>query len=234
MQTPLTPPPHHRPTRELMLSVALLSSSLVMSACGGGATQTETNQVALSPQAREAQERLGPIQGEVTREKILDRLEGYELCGLTDPVQRGSLRFRFTKLKRGWQLIEVECFFFAIQGLYQFLAVHPERGAVTPLVFEGAPPAPATPGQGEAKSAVYLNQGRYELCGAPRFNEEQETLSTTCKGNATGTCGVFASYRLAWQNDPTGAPSFAPTQRRAQSCSLPSSSRNPEQWPNLR
>ena len=232
MHTPFTPIPPST-TRNLMLLIAILTT-LSVSACGGGATKTEHNPVALSPQVREAQERLGPIQGDMTREKILDRLEGYELCGLTDPVQRSSLRFRFTALKHGWQLIEVECFFFAIQGLYQFLAVHPKRGVVTPLVFDGAPPAPATPGQGDAKSAVYLNQGRYELCGAPQFDVGKETLSTTCKGNATGTCGVYASYRVTWQSDTKNAPILAPIQLRTQSCSLPSASRDPEQWPSLR
>lgn len=228
---PTARPAYAQPWAPLFYALALTA----FTACGASpATQEGSAPGALSAQTMETQARLGPIQGELTREKVLDRLEGYELCGLSDPVQRGSLRFRFTPVEHGWQLIEVECFFFAIQGLYQFLAVHPTSGVVSPLIFERAPPAPAVPSQGDTKSAVYLNQGRYELCGAPRYDAQAHSLETTCKGNATGTCGVYALYQLSWQSDTALTPSFTPKQLRAQSCSLPSSTRDVAQWPSLR
>lgn len=223
----------------LTLTVSRISPLLylilfTLSACGGGQVIQNAQDSILSTQTIETQKRLGPIQGELTREKVLDRLEGYELCGLSDPVQRGSLRFRFTETQHGWSLIEVECFFFAIQGLYQFLAVHPSSGMVAPLRFDNAPPAPSTPSQTEQKSAVYQNQGRYELCGAPRFDPKSLILETTCKGNASATCGVYGSYQLSWQSDLNQPPWFKAKVLRIQSCSLPSTTRDPQQWPLMR
>ena len=219
-------------TAQALIASLLLALTL---GCGGGAaSRAPSSAGALSDQTLEVQARLGPIQGDLTREKVLDRIEGYELCGLTDPVQRASLRFRFTPYQEGWQLVEVECFFFALQGLYQFLAVHPKTGQVSPLDFEGAPPAPSSPSGGDNQSVVYLNQGRSELCGNPRFNPQTGQLESTCKGNATGTCGAYARYKLSLQSDTSHtAQSFKLIDKRAQSCALPSASRDPSAWPQI-
>ena len=222
------------PRARLILCASLCATLVGLSACGGSQSSLKEPQTGrLKAKTLETQARLGPIQGEVTKGKILDRLEGYELCGLTDPVQRSSLRFRFTPIKRGWQLIEVECFFFAIQGLYQVLAVQPSTGQVTPPIFQGAPPAPAQLSQSENKSAVYVNQGRYELCGNPSFDPKTETLITTCKGNADGSCGVYNSYTIEWNGNKSHTPLFKLNELRAHSCALPSTSRDPQDWPKL-
>ena len=222
-----------------LITPITLSALLLCAGCGGGRELTKAGaegaEVSLPPESKEAQGRLGPMLGEVSREKILDRLKGYTLCGLTDPTQRASLRFKLFELKRGWKLAEVECFFFGFQGIYQYLAVKPSEGRVVPMRFEGAPPAPTTPNQGEQRSAVHEHQGRAEVCGTPEFNVEKATLSATCKGEASGRCGAHGRYVISWsEGDQKGAtPYFSPQLTTAQSCSVPGGSDDPSAWPKI-
>ncbi len=213
--------------------LALLA--LTLSACGGGAEAVKGQGDALTPEARAAQERLGPILGEVTREKLLDRLEGYALCGLTDPAQRATLRVTLSPVGAGveggagWHVAEVECFFFGVQGLYQYVALHAPTGRALPLPFEGAVPAPEDVTAQELRTPATSSEGRDELCGAPRLDAAAGSLVSTCKGNPEGTCGAYGEYAL----DLSSSPRFRVRALRAQPCGAPSLA-TPEQWPPAR
>jgi hypothetical protein len=217
--------------------VNLLASCALLSACGGGQAGRGEGEGAgaLGAEARAAQERLGPILGEVTREKLLDRLEGYALCGLTDPAQRASLRVTLAAVDpevaggEGWHIAEVECFFFGFQGLYQYVALHAPTGRAAPVAFEGAAPAPDEASAQELKTPATSSGGRDELCGAPVLEARRGSLVSVCKGNPEGSCGAYGEYTLELE----GAPRFRARALRAQPCAAPSLT-PPEQWPPAR
>ena len=206
------------------------------------------------------QEQLGPILGPITKEKILDRLKGYPICGMESEAQKLTLKVRVLplgedktqgmskldpKVTKGLDrtsLVEIECFFFGIQGLYEFALITPQDGRLYPLSFEGATsvvPKLGNNGQ-ERQSPVSRNIGRSEVCGVPKFEAKTRTLKSFCKGSSEGGCGAYAVYVLA---DKVGVAEatrslnpestfFKLKSAHFKSCATPEQS-PPETWPKV-
>ena len=206
------------------------------------------------------QKELGPILGPVTKEKVLDRLRGYPICGMEGEEQKLTLKVRVLPLSQDktqgmskidpkvtqgldrTSLVEIECFFFGVQGLYEFALITPQDGRLYPLAFEGASPVNkklSDQGQ-ERRGPVARNVGRSEVCGVPRFDAKTRTLSSFCKADPTGACGAYAIYTLSDKlgaSDPTGALDaksayFKLKSAHFKSCGEPEKS-PPETWPEV-
>ena len=195
------------------------------------------------------QKELGSILGPITKEKVLDRLKSYPVCGMQAEAQKQTLRIQIIPLEfdsepaaksktppvNQTSLLAIECFFFGIQGMYEYALITPKDGRVYPLSFQGAEPVKGDINGVERKSPVAKNQGRSELCGVPDFNPKDLSLKTLCKGDAEGACGAYATYKLQSQGkegfDPASAY-FAIESAHFQTCSQPKPG-SPQDWPNI-
>ena len=181
-----------------------------------------------------SQDEHGPILGPITKAKVLDRLKGYPVCGMKGEEQKLTLQVRIHPLKQAKMkvsLVQIECFFFGVQGLYEFALITPQDGRVYPLSFQGAEPVKKSLKGQERRSPVALNQGRSEVCGVPEFHADHQHIEVTCKGDPSGGCGVYAKYELSNKNTDTFNPKtsyFKLVESRFHSCSqamLPDRSR---------
>ena len=193
------------------------------------------------------QNELGPILGPITKEKVLDRLKGYPICGMESEEQKLTLKVRVFPLNQTKKkekkslvdrtsLIEIECFFFGIQGLYDFALITPETGRLYPLSFQGAELVKAKLNGAEKQSPVAKNIGRYEVCGVPEFNAKTKTLKSLCKADPEGGCGAFAVYKLVSKSSDKFDPKSAYFEIEAahfQSCGQPKQI-SPDQWPSVK
>ena len=254
---------------------AIFTLLLITSLTGCGSVGTRNATHSLSQKTTSIQEDLGPIRGPVTKEKVLDRLKGYPICGMKDEPQKLTLMMRFNLLSspaskrsgrdetggvslaaldaknrgesndkgkdvssvRALYLVEVECFFFAYQGLFEYLILDTSTGVITPIPFDGAI-APKKELKGaEIKSPIAHTDGRFEVCGVPDFDAKKQTLSTLCKGNAQGGCGAYATFKLTGintdQSTPETKPRFSIRAAHFLSCVSPSNV-PPNEWPTIR
>ena len=206
------------------------------------------------------QKQLGPILGPVTKEKVLDRLVGYPVCGIEVEEQKLTLKIRVIPLQKDQtqgqtkldptltegldrtSLVEIECFFFGVQGLYEFALITPQDGRLYPLSFEGAAPISnsLSLNEQERRSAVVKNIGRSEVCGVPNFDADQRTIKSFCKADPAGGCGAYAEYILADHKGVAEAPRsleaskayFKLQSAHFKSCEEPEQS-PPETWPKV-
>ncbi len=176
------------------------------------------------------QKQLGPILGPVTKQKVLDRLQGYSVCGIQDEAQKIALKIRVIPLFKQetnglntidpaktqgvnrTSLIEMECFFFGFQGMYEFALITPQDGRLYPLSFQGSELVkPNLQINGvERKSPIGRNQGRSEVCGVPSFDPETLKLSSFCKADPSGGCGAYAKFTLVSEGQTSSStPSLA-------------------------
>ena len=186
--------------------------------------------VSMAEETQAEQAELGPLLGPVTKAKVLDRLKGYPICGTVSEEQKIPLKVIITSLeggiKRGDQtvkasLVEVECFFFGVQGLYEYAVITPDDGKVYPLNFEGAEPVRSSLDGAERRSPVAFNEGRAELCGVPDFSPSSRVLKVTCKADPEGICGVSATYELTSGEAADQNLFFKQLEKRFHSCSSP-------------
>lgn len=224
------------------LSLVLLTLPMII-ACGS----KPPVQPPVSGSTVHTQKELGSILGPITKEKVLDRLKAYPVCGIQTEAQKQTLRIQITPLKLDKQvsvksppvnqtsLLTIECFFFGIQGMYEYALITPKDGRVYPLSFQGAEPVKGKANGAERKSPVEVNEGRSELCGVPDFNAQDLSLKTLCRGNPEKTCGAYATYKLQSQGqdhfDPASAY-FALESAHFQSCSQPKMG-SPSDWPKV-
>ena len=224
---------------------------------GAGAGGGEPSQPhVLNAKTKHAQKKLGPILGPVTKEKIIDRFKGYAVCGIKAEPQKQTLILRHHQLIDESYVVEVECFFLGVQGLFEYFHLKPKDGTLTPLSFDGAQPALQKINKAEPKSPVGINQGRHEVCGVPQLKlppinkkginkkginkkgskagdskgdaPQSVQLTTLCKGNGVGTCGAYAEYQLDTQRG-----TFTLKTAHFLSCASPSKS-PPREWPTIR
>jgi hypothetical protein len=129
-------------------------------------------------------------------------------------------------------LVEVECFFFGVQGLYEFALLNTSDGRIQPLSFEGAKPLKGSLRGEERRSPVALNMGRSEVCGVPQFNTTDRSLSVLCKADPEGGCGAHALFELDLSKHQERSPRFIVKQARFRSCA---ESLNPdvERWSEI-
>ena len=196
-----------------------------------------------------AQKELGSILGPITKEKVLDRLKSYPVCGMQAEAQKQTLRIQIIPLELDSKLVAnsktppvnqtsllaIECFFFGIQGMYEYALITPKDGRVYPLPFQGAEPVKGDMNGIERKSPAAKNQGRSELCGVPNFNPKDLSLKTLCKGDAEGSCGAYATYKLYSQGKEGFEPEsayFAVESAHFQTCSQPKPG-SPQDWPKI-
>ena len=169
----------------------------------------------------------GPILGPITKAKVIDRLGGYPICGMQSEEQKLTLQVRIYPLKQAEMkvsLVQIECFFFGVQGLYEFALITPEDGRVYPLPFQGAEPVKKSLQGEERRNPVALNQGRSEVCGVPQFQADHQQIEVTCKGDPSGGCGVYAKYKLSNKQADTFKPQtsyFKLIESRFHSCGQP-------------
>lgn len=126
-------------------------------------------------------------------------------------------------------LIEIECFFFGFQGIYEYMLLDAHQGKIYPIAFEGALKARKDLKDKENKSPVSLNQERYEVCGVPEFDKSKHTLKALCKGQSDGRCGSFALYHLELDHQ---TPYFKRNISRYLSCETPGR-KDVNGWPSL-
>ena len=179
-------------TLTLNLLEMIVGVSLI---CGCGAPIPPSTSVQTQDQSQ-----LGPILGPVTKEKVIDRLKGYPVCGMQSEEQKLTLQVRtypLTALDTQVHLVQIECFFFGVQGLYEFALINPKDGRVYPLSFQGMEPVKRSLQGLERRSPVALNKGRSEVCGVPDVDAESLRVSVTCKGEPSGGCGAYAQFQLA-------------------------------------
>ena len=160
----------------------------------------------------QAQNELGPILGPITKEKVIDRLKGYPVCGMQSEEQKLTLQVRtypLAALDTQVHLVQIECFFFGVQGLYEFALINPKDGKVYPLAFQGMEPVKSTLQGLERRSPVALNKGRSEVCGVPDIDPKSLRVSVTCKGDPSGGCGAYARYKLAQREGESFDPKMS-------------------------
>jgi hypothetical protein len=206
----------------------------------------------ISGQTINTQDELGPILGPVTKGKVLDRLKGYPVCGMVSEEQKLTLKVKIydlnpkakakIKIKTAdnhslmpMNLLEIECFFFGIQGLYEYVLLTPKDGRVYPLSFQGAQPIKSKLNGAEKISPTAKTQGRSEVCGVPTFDLSKRRLSSLCKAESEGGCGAYAVYDLVSENEDTFDASkayFKLNSAHFQSCSTPKRV-PPDQWPTV-
>ena len=224
MVTSLTP----QRTLESLFSL-LCSLGLILSTCyvliGCGATPPPHR--GLNAQTQASQNELGPILGALTKEKVVDRLRGYPACGMPDEPQKQTLMVRPHKIEEGLFVVEIECFFLGVQGLFEYFFIRLSDGRLIPLSFDGALPLTTPANREERASPINLNQGRHEVCGVPQFDLKSKKLTTLCKGTSAGGCGAYAEYVLDLEHIP---PRFAVTRAHFNSCETPSQ-KPPTEWP---
>jgi hypothetical protein len=176
--------------------------------------------------SKSTQDELTPILGPITKGKVLDRLKGYPICGMKGEEQKLTLQVRtypLTKTDHPVSLVQVECFFFGVQGLYEFAIINPKDGRIYPLVFQGAEPVRSSLQGSERRSPVALNQRRSEMCGVPDFDLKRHSLKVTCKADPSGGCGAYSEYKLT-QRDGSDDPKmtyFKLVESRFHSCAQP-------------
>lgn len=191
-------------------------------ACSGGRPPPAP----LTPETQTTQSELGPIMGPITKEKVLDRLKGYPICGMISEEQKMTLKVMIFPIKRedealSVSLIQVECFFFGVQGLYEFALINPQDGRVYPLGFEGAEPVKEELSGSERRSPVAINQGRAEVCGVPTFDPKTKRVQALCKADSEGGCGVLAQYTLTQPSPSLDTSYFKLDHARFHSCAQP-------------
>ena len=219
----------------------LVMSSLLILCNGCGSTPSTPNPK-VDSKTQSVQQKLGPILGPVTKAKIIDRLEGYPVCGMKSEPQKQTLILRFHALGKTVEssthsVVEVECFFLGFQGLFEYYALEHQTGKITPIRFDWAQSAAKKINASEPKSPVSITNKRYEVCGVPSFDAQTRRLKSLCKGQADGACGAYAEYELIGfgdsNHDPKAVPTFAKVKAHFRSCAAPQLG-SPLQWPSLR
>ena len=225
------------------LVASVMLSLLLMVAC----TTRPPTKSPVSGSTVNTQRELGSILGPITKEKVLDRLKAYPICGIQTESQKQTLRIEIIPLElqpnakaatppvNQTSLLAIECFFFGIQGMYEYALITPKDGRVYPLSFQGAKAVKEKMNGAERQSPAEKNQGRSELCGVPKFDDKDLSLKTLCKGNPEGSCGAYAIYQLQSQGkdqfDPSSAY-FGLKSAHFQSCSQPKVG-SPSDWPEV-
>ena len=217
----------------LKVLIYMLTTVVWTMICGCGAPIPPSPTVVNNTQSN-----LNPILGPVTKGKILDRFKGYPICGMKGEEQKLTLQvqtFPLSQTKNSVRLIQVECFFFGVQGLYEFALINPKDGRIYPLAFQGAEPVKKSLKGAERQSPVALNKGRSEVCGVPDFDPKTQRLTVTCKGDPSGGCGTYAIYQLSQRDGGKFNPKttyFKVNESRFHSCAktmIPDTSR----WSNI-
>ncbi len=136
-----------------------------------------------------------------TLDKIgfIKRLNDYPLCMITDKTQRELIPIRSQEIEKTedkiYDLIEVECVFFAYQGSFEYWLFERNAGQLIPLLFDFAQNAEI---QGnERKTPIAIREDlTHELCGIPTFDPKSKVLKSLCKGDPQGSCGAYAEFQL--------------------------------------
>lgn len=215
---------------------------IILSACGSAPPPSTQ----LSDKTIKTQGDLGAILGPVTKEKVLDRLKGYPVCGMNNEEQKLTLKVNIYPVEKKTKqsdaaqgpsihLLEMECFFFGVQGLYEYALLTSHNGRVYPLPVQGAEQVKSKLNGDEKQSPAALNQGRSEVCGVPDFNPKVNQLKTLCKANPEGSCGAYTVYELISKSGEYFDPKTAYFQVKSahfQSCEQPNLV-SPNQWPTI-
>ncbi len=212
-----------------------------------GCSSTPPTKPPVSGTTVHTQKELGSILGPITKAKVLDRLKAYPVCGIQTEAQKETLRIDIIPLGvdpktdakkppvNQTSLLAIECFFFGIQGLYEYALITPQDGRVYPLSFQGAEPVKGKLNGSEKMSPVAKNEGRSEVCGVPKFDPKTKRLQTLCKGDVGGSCGAFAVYTLASQGKEqfeAKSAYFELESAHFQSCAQPKPG-SPSDWPTV-
>ena len=112
----------------------LVMSCLFM-LCNGCGSNPKVPTPKVTSKTQSVQKELGPILGPITKAKVIDRLEGYPVCGMKSEPQKQTLILRFHALGKTVEsskhtVIEVECFFLGFQGLFEYYALEHQTGTL--------------------------------------------------------------------------------------------------------
>ncbi len=179
---------------------------------------------------------------EITKEpstQILDkagvfkRLKQYPLCMVKDQMQRDLIPVRIYPFMTSdtliYDLIEVECVFFAYQGSFEYWLFERTSGMIEALTFDFAQKVEIQ-GNERITPAMIREDLSYELCGIPKIIEKKG-IQSICKGDAGGTCGAYAEFELEIEN-----LKFKKVKAKAKACtdqiSLAPVNTDPDHWPD--
>jgi hypothetical protein len=186
------------------------------------ASQDQVKQTMKEQMLQKKQEALDNLSKEPATQPLdklgfLKRLNAYPLCMISDATQRELIPIRSYEVDRIddqiYDLIEVECVFFAYQGSFEYWLFERSTGELLPLLFDLAQTADI---QGnERKTPVAIRDDEtHELCGIPSFDPKTKLLKSLCKGDPQGSCGAYAEFELM-----LSALSFKKIKAKQQLCS---------------
>ena len=210
--------------RALVCTLSLTLSALF--GCGGTPTPAAGDPQASSESDSSAEDTLPTLD----RAALMRLIEasGILPCGLESATQREALPVQSWSLTEGSTLVQLECFFFGLQGVYEYWLVKRDMKARALSFSDAEPlqlPVAGRPPQ-ERRSPATKEGTREMLCGRPQYDAGQEHLSSACLGQG-GRCGVYSRYQL-----DTTEGRFEATERRYQPCSA-ASDQAPSEWPAL-
>ena len=163
------------------------------------------------------------------REQAINAIEraGGVPCGLADTTQRAALPAERWRVASGEVLVQLECAFFGLQGVYEYWLLG--EGEARALSFSDSEPLqiplPGRPAP-ERRSPASRERSRDMLCGRPSYDAERGQLESTCLGQG-GRCGAYSRYLLERES-----LRFEAQERRMQPCAA-MSDLPPAEWPTL-
>ncbi len=164
---------------------------------------------------------------------VFKRLKQYPLCMVKDQIQRDLIPVRIYPFMTSdtliYDVIEVECVFFAYQGSFEYWLFERTSGMIEPLSFDFAQKIEIQ-GNERITPAMIREDLSYELCGIPKIIEKKG-IQSICKGDAGGTCGAYAEFELDLEN-----LQFKKIKAKAKACtdqiSLAPVNTDPDHWPD--
>ena len=221
-------------TRARLIKNALLAGLLLFIGCGCGSTPSPPLSAGADAEG-EGEELEGEGERSLVasipdREAAINAIEraGGVPCGLADMTQRAALPAERWQIAPGEILVQLECAFFGLQGVYEYWLL--SAGEAQLISFSDSEPLqiplPGRPAP-ERSSPASRERDRDMLCGRPSYEAESELLESACLGQG-GRCGAYSRYRL----DREGRR-FEAQERRMQPCTA-ASELPPAEWPTLR
>ncbi len=175
-----------------------------------------------------------PSQQILDKAGVLRRLHRFPVCMIRDKQQIELLPIRlypFTVADTPiFDLIEIECIFFAYQGSFEYWLFERSTGELKPLTFDFAQEIQIQ-GNERITPAIIREDLSHELCGIPKVIENKG-IQSTCRGDAGGSCGAYAEFELDVENHI-----FKKSKTKAKPCvdqmSLAPVNTDIESWPNV-
>ena len=210
-----------------LIGVTLLAGLFFLIGCGSTPSASPSPNTGTETESEENRPTTDTLPDREQAISAIERAGGVP-CGLSDTTQRAALPAERWRVASGETLVQLECAFFGLQGVYEYWLL--SEGAARALGFSDSEPLqipiPGRPAP-ERRSPASRERSRDMLCGRPNYEAESEQLESACLGQG-GRCGAYSRYRLDREN-----LRFEVQERRMQPCAA-MSELPPAEWPMLR